>query len=139
MSINLVFHVASALAFLLLIIYLLKLQAQVQFSRLMWRSLDPQRSKVYVDWPENFLAKLGEAWDVNLEGESPKTKPCKIHLETWLRAGAQLTIVAMRWSAGNQMILIVRKLPPPGQWEADLEKALSQTIKVSLVVEGKRS
>ncbi len=132
LSFNLVFHVASALASVLLIYALLRLQSLVRFHGQLWQSLDPSRRAVQLDWPALFLQKLGQAFQIPVDGLGEKGQPQKINVNAWVTAHTQLGFQRISWQAESTLLLVTRQQDTTGQWVENLEKALGGQIKIQL-------
>jgi hypothetical protein len=116
-SFNLVFHVASALACVLLIYALLRLQGLVRFHGQLWQSLDPARKIVQLDWPALFLQRFGKALDIPVEGLSEKGQPCRIQMGVWVAAHVHVE---------------ARNRDETGTWSRQLEEALGGAVHIHL-------
>jgi hypothetical protein len=131
-SFNLVFHVASALACVLLIYALLKLQSLVRFHGQLWQSLDPARPLIQLDWPTLFLQKFGKALEIPLEGITEKGQPCRIQMGTWVAAHLALRFTRIICSSAHEVVVEVRNPDPTGTWTSKLEEALGGKVRVQL-------
>jgi hypothetical protein len=131
-SFNLVFHVASALACVLLIYALLRLQSLVRFHGQLWQSLDPARPVVQLDWPTLFLQKFGKALDIPVEGLTEKGQPCRIQMGTWVAAHLELRFTRILCSSAQELVVEIRKPDPSGDWSRKLEEALGGAMRVQL-------
>ncbi|MDQ3230324.1 MAG: hypothetical protein M3Q07_00770 [Pseudobdellovibrionaceae bacterium] len=131
-SFNLVFHVGSAVACLLLIYALLRLQSLVRFHGQLWQSLDPARTLVHLDWPALFLQRFGKALDIPVEGSSEKGQPCRIQMGVWTAAHLQLRLTRIVWTSAHDVSVEVRNHDATGTWSRQLEEALGGAVKVQL-------
>jgi len=131
-SFNLVFHVASALACVLLIYVLLRLQGLVRFHGQLWQSLDPTRRIVQLDWPALFLQRFGKALSIPVEGMADKGLPCRIQMGVWAEAHLQLRFTRILWQSAQDVLIEVRNRDETGAWTRQLEEALGGAVKVQL-------
>lgn len=131
-SFNLVFHIASALACVLLIYALLRLQALVRFHAQLWQSQDPTRRAVQLDWPVLFLQRFGKALDIPLEGTTDKGLPQRIEMKAWVAAHLALGFRRFSFQEGAGLTIETREADPSGAWSGKLEEALGGTVKISL-------
>jgi hypothetical protein len=131
-SFNLVFHVASALACVLLIYALLRLQSLVRFHGQLWQSLDPARPMVQLDWPVLFLQRFGKALEVPVEGMAEKGQPCRIEMGPWVAAHLELRFTRITWTSTQEIVLETRTPDPSGDWSRKLEEALGGAVRVQL-------
>lgn len=132
-SVNLIFHVVSALTFAALIWYLLHMQAQLTFLRTLTDSLTLKQPKVVVDWPHAFLRKFAAAQAipfVQSGAESPAAQ--KMDLKAWAEAHARLGVQAIDW-AGDRLRLTVRRNEDLESWGPRLEGALQGKIKIEWI------
>ncbi|WP_141735839.1 hypothetical protein [Oligoflexus tunisiensis] len=131
-SFNLVFHVASALACVLLIYALLRLQGLVRFHGQLWQSLDPARKLVQLDWPALFLQKFGRALDIAVEGSPDKGQPCRIQMGPWVAAHLELRFTRIFWKSPEELLVETHRPDATGTWSQKLEDALGGAVRVQL-------
>ncbi|MCX6129671.1 MAG: hypothetical protein NTX25_11495 [Proteobacteria bacterium] len=134
LSFNLVFHLASGLACVLLIYGLIRMQAQIQFHSQLWKSLDPAQKSILVDWPGVFLVKLGRVLNFPVEGLPSQGKPQRIEMKSWLMAHFELGIQRITWLEDHTLSLKVRVNHPGDHWATILQKALGGEVKVRFEV-----
>jgi len=136
-SVNLIFHIVSALTFVVLIWYLLHLQSQVAFLRDLTGSLSSAHPKLKVDWPEAFVRRLAEAYGISFQllpavgadAKLQKLPPQKIDIRLWAELHQQLGLEAIEWSAARCRLRVRRNLDLD-QWAARLEASLQGKISV---------
>jgi hypothetical protein len=131
-SFNLVFHIASAIACVLLIYALLRLQSLVRFHGQLWQSLDPARKLVQLDWPVLFLQKFGRALDISMEGSPDKGQPCRIQMGPWVAAHLELRFARIVWKSSQELTVETRRPDATGAWSQKLEDALGGAVRVQL-------
>jgi hypothetical protein len=131
-SFNLVFHVASALACVLLIYALLRLQSLVRFHGQLWQSLDPVRPLVQLDWPTLFLHKFGSALEIPVEGVTEKGQPCRIQMGAWVAAHLELRFTRILWLSAQEIVIEARNQDQSGSWPQKLQEALGGAVRVQL-------
>jgi hypothetical protein len=135
-SFNLVFHVASALACVLLIYALLRLQSLVRFHGQLWQSLDSARPLIQLDWPALFLSKFGKALAIPVEGPAEKGQPCRIEMGTWVAAHLELHFTRIHWSSAQELVIEARTHDRTGSWGKKLEEALGGAVRVHIQAKG---
>lgn len=129
-SVNLIFHVVSALTFAILIWYLLHLQAQLSFLRTLNDSLSLSQAKVILDWPQNFFRRFAGAQGIVFEEKGKHVgTPQKMDLKLWAEAHAALGIRSIDWDE-NRVRLSVRRTADLDSWGPRLEASLQGKIKV---------
>jgi hypothetical protein len=131
-SFNLVFHIASALACVLLIYALLKLQSLVRFHGQLWQSLDPAYRIVQLDWPTLFLHRFGKALSIPVEGLADKGQPCRIQMGVWVEAHLQLRFSRILWKSTQDVFIETCNRDESDSWRGRLEEALGGMVKVQL-------
>lgn len=132
-SVNLIFHVVSALTFVALIWYLLYLQAQLSFLRTLMNSLSLTQPKVLVDWPSGFLKKFASAQGLAFRSSGPESPAAqKIDLKAWSELHAALGLVAIDW-AGDVLRLTVRRNQDLESWGSRLETMLQGKMKIEWI------
>ncbi|RZA23731.1 MAG: hypothetical protein EOP10_11910 [Proteobacteria bacterium] len=131
-SVNLIFHVVSALTFVLLIWYLLHMQAQLTFLRTLVSSLTQSQPKVVVDWPQAFLRKFAAAQglpfisQVKTDGQAQK-----IDVKLWAELHASLGIEAIEFHEGSLRLKLRRSGDSELEsWRSRLESSLQGKIKI---------
>ena len=132
-SVNLIFHVVSALTFAALIWYLLHMQAQLTFLRTLSDSLTLKQPKVVVDWPHIFLRKFAAAQAIPFiqsGNESPAAQ--KMDLKAWAEVHAKLGLLAIEW-AGDRLRLTIRRNEDLESWGPRLEDVLQGKIKIEWI------
>ena len=79
LSLNLIFHAFSAICFVAVGLYIVKLRKEALFSRRLWQSLGG-KGYVHLDWPlrflEMFASAVGAEW--KMQGKPPKGNPVRI-------------------------------------------------------------
>ncbi len=131
-SFNLVFHVASALACVLLIYALLRLQSLVRFHGQLWQSLDSSRPIVQLDWPTLFVQKFGKTLEIPVEGVAEKGQPTRIQMGVWVAAHLELRFTRIVYSSAQEIVVEARNPDRTGAWAQKLEEALGGAIRVQL-------
>ncbi|MBC7533510.1 MAG: hypothetical protein H7318_18215 [Oligoflexus sp.] len=131
-SVNLIFHIVSAVTFVALIWYLLHLQTQMAFLRELTLSLTAHQIKLRVDWPEAFLRHFAEAYGIRFVSSVPaKTRaqsaPQKIDLKLWSEAQNSLGLESIEWS-GDRCRLEVRQKLDLESWRVRLEASFQGKI-----------
>lgn len=129
-SVNLIFHLVSALTFAALIWYLLQMQAQLTFLRTLTDSLTLTQAKIVVDWPHAFLRKFAAAQAISFEQSGAEGPPAqKMDLKTWAEVHAQLGIQSIE-CLGDRIRLRVRRNEDLESWKSRLESALQGKIAI---------
>lgn len=139
-GVNLMFHVGSALALVLLVHLVLEFKRQRDLIRelLVVQRRGDARARVYVEAPDAFLARLGKALGIAIEGDSQKgLSPRKIDpkplFELYLSGG----IERLRW-AGATLEVSSRGASGTGaDWQKKLADALGDGISVKIMGDGK--
>lgn len=131
-SVNLIFHIVSAVIFVALIWYLLHLQTQVAFLRELTSSLTVHQTKLKVDWPEAFLRRFAEAYGIRFVSSAPaetraQSAPQKIDLKLWSEAQNSLGLESIEWS-GDRCRLEVRQKLDLESWRVRLEASFQGKI-----------
>ncbi len=129
-SVNLIFHVVSALTFAILIWYLLQVQSQLSFLRVLSDSLTQSQAKVVVDWPEAFLRKFAAAQGIAYLDQGKASHAAqKIDVKLWAELHAKLGIQAIE--RNERLIrLTVRKNADLPEWGSRLESSLQGKMSV---------
>jgi len=137
LTLNLVFHVASAGCGLWAGWYLLKLKRNLDFSRTMWRlasGLDSGR--VIVTWLPHFLGMMQSNFGIQCDiGSLPKDPPIRILPGDWVAFHTQVGIKEISWTIerpDDLLIVSVRccDAKEDADWESLLRKSLSNRFNV---------
>ena len=128
-SVNLIFHIASAITFVVLIWYLLHLQSQMVLMRQLVTSLTSPQQKIKIDWPEAFLKRFAEVLGIRFQSNGSKLPPQKIDLRLWTELHYTLGIEAIEWSA-PRCLLRVRREIELNSWRERLEASLQGKITI---------
>ncbi len=128
-SVNLIFHIVSAITFVILIWYLLHLQSQLGFLREVMASLASGQSRVKVDWPDVFLKRLAAALGIAFQTSGQKLPPQKIDIKLWAEANRELGLTSIRWSVPTLGLGVARE-PDLSGWQARLEESFGGKIKI---------
>ncbi|MBC7659226.1 MAG: hypothetical protein H7249_05910 [Chitinophagaceae bacterium] len=128
-SVNLIFHIVSAITFVVLIWYLLHVQSQMVFMRQLLRSLANPGRTVKVDWPEAFLKRFASVQGIAFQSNGVKVPPQKIDLRIWTELHTQLEIERIDWAA-PVCRLQVRQESELKSWGERLEASLQGKITV---------
>lgn len=136
MSVNLMFHISSALAFLLLIYLLLRQEQRLRFHAELWAALagGKTRKPVLVDWPQRFFERLCQAWQVPFSwpaGHREATAQ-KIDPAVWVACHAALGIRAIEGQEGLRLRVLVNRPDLAGEWPTALARALGGRFTVEL-------
>ncbi len=135
-SVNLIFHIVSAITFVTLIWYLLHLQAQVAFLRELANSLGSRQAKLKVDWPEGFVKRFAGAYGIRFAaltdaaGPQPKAQalpPLRIDVRLWAELHQALELESIEWS-GTRCRLKVKRDIELEAWRMRLETSLQGKI-----------
>ncbi len=134
-SLNLVFHLVSALVLIVLVWALLRQQKTQSFERKLWLSLDSTQKTVYVDWPHSFFRALGSAWGIKVSWDSSVlAQPTRIDLRTFVLCHVELGFIAVELIEPKSLRLLVRQEDGEGLWGKRLEEALSHHFRIELAL-----
>jgi len=114
---NLVFHFGSALVFLLLGLWLVRLQQQITLLR---QLSTPESSPVMVHWPERFFLAFAEALDIAHEiphqaAKQAYDRPVRIAARALYELQLQAEILKLHWQFGDglpangQLVITTRR------------------------------
>jgi hypothetical protein len=134
-SVNLIFHVVSALTFVLLIWYLLHLQAQRAFLRMLLSSLTLAQPRVVVDWPQAFVRKLASAQGLPFSSEAKDMGQAqRIDVKLWAEVHATLGLESVEWQKGSLRLGVRRSSGADLEsWRLRLEASLQGKMKIEWV------
>ena len=131
-SFNLMFHVASGLVFVVMIMWLVRLQSRVKFHEQLWRTFGRDQKAVLVDWPQNFFLKLSRMWQLELDWPEREVAPQKIEVAPWVQCHAALGLLAIRRKTADAVEVRVMRSAEVVSWESRLEQALARKFKVEI-------
>lgn len=138
-GINLMFHVGSALALVLLVHLVLEFKRQRDLMRELLRGLRPGvgRARVYVETPAGFCTRLAKALDIEVQGDTPSNMPPrKIDprplMELFLNSGIDL----LRWAGSTLEIHSRGVAPATHAWQEKLANALGDGVDIKITGDG---
>ena len=137
-TLNLVFHVTAAVAFLGLALLWTRSRAREKLAaELMARRWGPPR--VVVDWPQQFLVRFTAAFQIPLEetgsAAPQRDEPAKIAPGPWVSLHCSCGIRGVRLTAGPpwQVEVSVAQCPDDApQWAHRLAEALGGRIQATI-------
>ncbi len=134
-SVNLIFHVVSALTFVLLIWYLLHMQAQLTFLRTLVSSLTQAQPKVVVDWPQAFLRKFAAAQGLSFVSHvKTEGKAQKIDVRLWAQLHASLGVELIEFHEKSLRLKVRQSESSELEaWRSRLESSLQGKIKIEWI------
>ncbi len=139
-GVNLMFHVGSALALVLLVHLALEFKRQRDLIRelLTVQRRGDRKARVYVETPEAFLARLGKALAIEVEGDSQKgLAPRKIDPQPLIELFLSGGIDRLRW-AGSTLEVMSRGAHGAGSdWQKKLAGALGDGVSIKITGDGK--
>ncbi len=132
-GVNLMFHVGSALALVLLVHLALEFKRQ----RDLIRELLGRRARIYVEAPAAFLDRLGKALGIEVEGEAGKgLAPRKIDPQPLMELFLSGGIDVLKW-AGNTLEIRSRAAPSArNDWQKKLADALGEGVSIKITGDG---
>ena len=129
-SVNLIFHLSSALILGFLIWYLLGLQTRLRIHAQLWICLQKETRQIRVERPDIFFANLTTALSIELHWDAPRLPPQKIQVDPWVHAHAALGIQAISCAEANRLAIRVNRANDLGTWKQKLEASLQNTIQI---------
>lgn len=135
MSVNLIFHISSGLAFFILIYFLLRQQRSLRFHAELWAYLSEHEARrpVLVDWPRRFFERLSQAWQFPLQWpETSEAAAQRIDPKAWVACHAALGIRAIERGEGQRLRVAVNRPELAGEWPSLLSQALGNRFVVEV-------
>lgn len=129
-SINLLFHVSSALTFAFLIWYLLRLQSKLRTHSQLMACFRSEQKSVLVDWPDTFLQGFCETFGIELEWQRERLPPQRIEREPWVKAHADLAIQSIRCPDAERCVVRVARSRDLESWKSKLEASLQNKLRI---------
>lgn len=144
-SLSLIFHLVSALVFLGMGLWLIRLRAGAAYTRRLFACLPGRsgdgRPPVLVDWPPHFLQRYCQAFGIPLE--APRTRPdgapVRIRPAPWLELVCQQGIRRIRCGKEGMSprigVQLVAGRADGQAWEDKLRDSLGKDWKISVRTE----
>ena len=132
-GVNLMFHIGSAVALVLLVHLALEFKRQ----RDLIRELLGSRARIYVEAPAAFLHRLGKALGIEVEGEAGKElRPRRINPQPLMELFLSGGIDVLKWTGDT---LEIRSRAAPGahnDWQKKLAGALGDGVSIKITGDG---
>lgn len=137
LSLTLVFHVVSALAFLVCIVWIVRLNQERRFWRQIWEAsrANPQK-KWILDWPHSFLRKICHTMGCRFESSAHADRPCRIQLQVWIELDRLARIEGIRLEKQNKLLIFLANnlaSQQQSEWVSRLEDSLEQQYEIQIL------
>lgn len=129
-SINLLFHVSSALTFAFLIWYLLRLQSRLRTHSQLLACFRSDQKSILVDWPDAFLRSLCETFGIEFDWQRERMPPQRLERDPWVKAHAALAIQRIGCRDAGSCVVRIARPADLDSWKSRLETSLQNKLRI---------
>ncbi|MFW7379486.1 MAG: hypothetical protein ACOH5I_11805 [Oligoflexus sp.] len=139
LSLTLIFHVASAVAFLFCLVWIVRLHKEKRFWRLLWEASRAHSQKKWVlDWPHSFLRNFCHTTGGEASGLGKNDRPCRILLQPWIDLDQMAHFLGVTQQNDRQLTIAVGRELAQEQCHtliSQLEESLEQQFVIKIHVQ----